>query len=196
MDITTIINDFLKKNNYTLLFHSTSNYDTAKMILEEGLLKGDSHYYEDRRKVLDEIEIPNPHLEQLVRQSTKTGRYSTIKHYYRLKEEYEKDLPRRDTVSGVSELEPKKLKEYNHKDGTGTVVLCVPKYKYDHATANVDRYLRATVSYGIDEDDIINQFQVLIMLYTLKKRRFYNILAQCTFLEEINREVWGFFGIS
>lgn len=147
------LNDWLKKNGYILMLHSTFK-DNIKGIFNEGLKYPRTYSRDTRDEVLHECNVKEEDLLRLEEWVNKNRRRGAI-----TKKSFETNPPvESDTVSIYSQISAKDLLEYNHRGGNATIVFCVPKKElkkigkpYDNPRANIfsvhaDPYLRRLIA--------------------------------------------------
>ena len=167
----TTINDWMRKNGYSILLHSTMDGCVEDILSSEGLIFGSSGLPESKEEIMKNCNISEKDLdklEQWVKDKKQSGQISKT---------YETNAPvSRDTVKGIEFLSAKTLLEYNHNGGNMTVVFCVPKkqpkmigQQHDEwelaISRRVDSYLRRRISASIKKDGSVE----------FKSRYFYPI---------------------
>ena len=147
------LNDWVKKNGYRIMLHSTFR-GTEKNIFLEGLNYPVQSSFDSRDEILDDSNIPEKDLIALEKWVENNNG-----HAGKLSGSYETYPPSEcDTVTGYSQITAKDLLEYNHRGGDVTIIFCVPTKRVESIgresndsfrvgfTRHIDPYLRRAIS--------------------------------------------------
>lgn len=147
-----LLNDWVMINGYVILMHSTFK-GIEKDIFLDGLKYPVQSSFDSRDEILNDSNVSE---KTLITLENWVENHSG--HAGKLSKSYETYPPSEcDTVTCYSQINAKKLLEYNHRGGNITIILCVPRKKIEKIgrendsfragfTRHIDPYLRRTIS--------------------------------------------------
>ena len=115
------LNDWMKKNGYFVMLHSTYKSNVPGIFSEEGLHYPVYETTDSKNEILEDCAIKERDLDRL-------ENWIKTKHINaRFETPFETLLAgESDTTVGSSQLSAKQLLEYNHRGGDTTIIFCVP----------------------------------------------------------------------
>lgn len=116
------LNNWMNKNGYCVMLHSTYKDRVSGIISEEGLHYPIYETTDSRDDLLEDCAISERNLDRLedwIKTNHRNGGYTTG---------FETYIPdEADTTVLCGQLSAKQLLEYNHRGGNTTIIFCVPR---------------------------------------------------------------------
>lgn len=152
------LNDWMSKNGYKVMLHSTWKENVPDIMSDEGLRLYTSGGAESKDDILEDCSISEQNLNRLeswVKSNRSNGTFLIGFETYK---------PGRDTTVSYPQLSAKLLLEYNHQGADTTIVFCVPMKKEKRigrevtdsfklvTTRTYDPYLRRKITGKLQKD--------------------------------------------
>lgn len=117
------LNDWMNKNGYKVMLHSTEKQNVSSIMSDEGLRLYTFDGAESRDDILEDCSISEQNLNRLESwvKNNRSNRTLPIG--------FETYHPGRDTTVSYLQLSAKLLLGYNHRGADTTIVFCVPRKK-------------------------------------------------------------------
>lgn len=116
------LNNWMNKNGYCVMLHSTPKDNVSGIISEEGLHYPVYETIDSKDEILNDCAISERNLDRLadwIKTNRRNGGYTT---------RFETNSPgAQETVEFSGQLSAKKLLEYNHYGASTTIIFCVPR---------------------------------------------------------------------
>lgn len=152
------LNNWMNKNGYCVMLHSTPKDNVLGIISEEGLHYPIYETTDSRDEILDDCNISERNLDRLedwIKANHRNGGYTTGF------ETYSPGASATTVLRG--QLSAKQLLEYNHKGASTTIIFCVPRKQLKKigrentsyiggVTRKYDPYLRRKISGLLQKD--------------------------------------------
>lgn len=152
------LNDWMNKNGYFVMLHSTFKSNVPMIISDEGLHYPIYETIDSKEIILDNCAISEQNLKRLeswIKNNHRNAMFQTGFETYRPGE--------MATTVGYKQLSAKLLLEYNHRGADATIVFCVPMKKqkiigraivdpFQVTTRTYDPYLRRKISGKLQKD--------------------------------------------